>query len=110
MRLSDLDPHWVAGFDAPAGAKQGVSFKCPCCRTTTRLAVFFDVPICGNAAVDLKQVHRSQALDGHLEDHHIGRILWHREGESFDTLTLTPSVDASHFGHWHGFVTNGEIR
>lgn len=26
------------------------------------------------------------------------------------TLTLTPSVDASKHGHWHGFITNGEIR
>lgn len=24
-------------------------------------------------------------------------------------LTVTPSIDASASGHWHGFITNGEI-
>jgi hypothetical protein len=26
-----------------------------------------------------------------------------------DDLTVTPSLDASRSGHWHGFITNGEI-
>jgi hypothetical protein len=108
VKLTELEPHWVAEYNAPADAKQGVSFLCPHCRGL-RLAVFFDVPICGRAPVDIKAVHRQQSDDGHLNDHHIGRTLWHREGESFETLTLQPSVDASHFGHWHGFITNGEI-
>jgi Spy/CpxP family protein refolding chaperone len=61
----------------------------------------------------LKIVHR-QAVDdgeapGHLADHHIGKVLWHREGTTFEDLSLTPSIDASHFGHWHGFVTRGEV-
>jgi len=25
-------------------------------------------------------------------------------------LTVTPSIDASASGHWHGRITNGEIR
>lgn len=112
MRLIDLQPRWVAEYGAPEGTKQGVSFRCPHCQSeSTRLAVFFDVPICGAPAVDIKAVHRSQADESqHLHDHHVGSVLWHREGDSFETLTLTPSVDASHFGHWHGFVTGGEIR
>ena len=36
-------------------------------------------------------------------------LLWKRTGENFETLTLTPSVDASAEGHWHGFITNGNI-
>ena len=32
------------------------------------------------------------------------------KGETFETLTLTPSVDASAAGHWHGHVTDGEVR
>jgi len=31
-------------------------------------------------------------------------------GASFETLTVTPSLDASRAGHWHGFITDGEIR
>lgn len=108
MKLLDLKPHWVAEAGMPDDAKQGVSFLCPHCQGI-RLAVFFDVPICGRAPVDIKMMHRAQS-EGHLEDHHIGRILWQRTGETFDTLTLTPSVDASHFGHWHGHITNGAIE
>lgn len=37
------------------------------------------------------------------------RHVWKREGDAFETLTLTPSIDASAHGHWHGFITNGEV-
>lgn len=31
------------------------------------------------------------------------------ENASFETLTVTPSIDGSAGGNWHGFVTNGDI-
>jgi hypothetical protein len=40
----------------------------------------------------------------------VGAGGWQASGETFDTLTLTPSVDVGGFGHWHGFITNGEIQ
>lgn len=42
----------------------------------------------------------------------IPRPLWHRTGDTFDTLTLAPSIDASktHEGGWHGHVRNGLIE
>ncbi len=116
MRLTELEPRWVGECGAPDDAKQGVSFWCPHCpaEKSTRMAVFFDAPICGRAAVDIKAFHENRLGDDaaadHLNDHHVGKILWHREGETFDNLTLTPSIDASHFGHWHGFITNGEVK
>ena len=30
--------------------------------------------------------------------------------DNFDTMTVTPSIDASGSGNWHGFITNGEIK
>ncbi len=33
-----------------------------------------------------------------------------KDGPIFETMTITPSIDASASGHWHGFITNGEIR
>lgn len=27
-----------------------------------------------------------------------------------DDVTVTPSIDASASGHWHGHITDGEIR
>lgn len=109
MRLVDLEPRWVAEFSAPDDTKQGVSFLCPHCRAR-RLAIFFDLPICGAPPANLKQVHRDVHENDYLADHHIGRVLWHREGDSFETLTLTPSIDASAWGCWHGFITKGEVQ
>ena len=31
------------------------------------------------------------------------------ENATFDTMTVTPSLDGSAGGLWHGFITNGEI-
>lgn len=31
------------------------------------------------------------------------------EHATFEALSVTPSIDASASGHWHGFITNGEI-
>jgi len=36
---------------------------------------------------------------------------WNFEaGGDFNTLTVTPSIDASASGNWHGHITNGEIK
>jgi hypothetical protein len=38
-----------------------------------------------------------------------GETIWTViSGDSFDNLSLHPSVDASPV-HWHGWITNGEI-
>jgi len=107
MKLAELEPRWCAELNAPEGTKQGVGFLCPHCRQI-RLAIFFDPPIDGPTP-EIKSVLRSQG-EGHLADHHLGRILWKRTGDTFETLSLSPSVDASAFGHWHGFITNGEAK
>jgi hypothetical protein len=59
---------------------------------------------------------RGARLDCDRPDHqpelaevHFGGKHWHRTGDSFETLSLTPSIDCSHFGHWHGFLTAGAI-
>lgn len=31
------------------------------------------------------------------------------ENASFETMTVTPSIDGSAGGLWHGFITNGQI-
>lgn len=98
MRLTELEPHWVG---LAPGHAIGVTFLCPHCRNV-RLGVLFDVPIGGEI---LDNFIGLRLAASHIDDKH-----WHREGETFETLTLTPSVDTSQHGHWHGFITNGEIR
>lgn len=100
MKLTDLDPRWGVDADIVIGGVNrhdpdrhgmGITFDCPHCRTM-RLAVFFANPIDGKAPSD------------------DATRLWQRTGESFENLSLSPSIDASKHGHWHGFITNGEIR
>ena len=101
MRLVDLEPRWAADYDILVGDRvvhdedrhgMAISFNCPHCGTT-RLCVFFANPIDGKPHTD-----------GRDNLH-----LWTRTGDSFENLTLTPSIDASESGHWHGFITNGQI-
>jgi hypothetical protein len=98
MRLAELNPRWGIDADIVIGGTSqrfdnrtgmAVTFDCPCCRKT-RLAVWFANPVDGGPPTD-------DATN-----------LWQRAGDTFDSLTLTPSVDASEHGHWHGFVTNGD--
>lgn len=99
MKLADLNPRGVLDADIVIGGRSvhdadrhgmGISFDCPCCRNT-RLAVFFANPTDGKPPSD---------------DH----LLWNRTGDNYETMTLSPSIDASASGHWHGFISNGEIR
>lgn len=109
MKLSDLSPRWIE--PAQWAMKQpfyiGVSFLCPHCSPTAsehgpdrrrRLAVKFYPPI------------DSEHLDGSLFNWpDLGE---HRrtEGDTFDTLTLHPSVGFDSIGHWHGRITKGEMQ
>lgn len=34
---------------------------------------------------------------------------WEMTDTDFDTITVTPSLDASASGHWHGHITAGAI-
>lgn len=35
---------------------------------------------------------------------------WNITGTMMDNCTVTPSIDASASGHWHGFITNGDVK
>jgi hypothetical protein len=89
--------------------KDGVTFLCPHCRQR-RLGIQFANPVGGQATPPMTQ--KEKRLHIHeLRTFDIGMsTVWQRTGETFDDLTLSPSVDASASGHWHGHVTNGEVK
>jgi hypothetical protein len=107
LRLLDLHPRWVLihRWDTPDGTQHftngdsrlrhggGLSFDCPAHRDH-RLVVFFENPIDG-LPPEQSVPHR-----------------WQRTGETFETLTLAPSVNAQVADPtcWHGFIANGEIQ
>lgn len=115
MRLTELEPRW---FDVPGVGtnKDGMTFLCPCANcqsskeTQRRLGIQFANPVGGGVGVlmsledKLRHVHELRTFDVPMG------FLWQRTGETFEDMTLTPSIDASASGHWHGFITRGDIK
>jgi len=137
MRLIDLDPRWVGSGGAgvsmpgpdscllcdgtgcdvchktgkqyiPAPERHGIglSFLCPCAECTVQRK--------GNSDEDFHLrvfVSMANPIDGGplLEP---GRPIWSRTGDTFETLSLQPSIlsDKAKGGcGWHGYITNGEV-
>lgn len=102
MKLSDLKPVflqtggsgvWDAdGNPIPVTLGVGVVFDCPCGNHDEdhRCYVPFKNPIGPGPYVNEKG--------------------WQRTGDTFETLTLTPSVLRIGGCGWHGFITDGEVK
>lgn len=99
MTLLELNPRWVNhggegflaadGSEVPFRERVAVSFDCPCGKCG-RICILFANPVDGLGPV--------QGMP----------TLWHREGDSFETLTLSPSI-LHHGCGWHGFLREGKI-
>ena len=113
MKLVDLNPRW-GNRDHVRTERVGVWFDCPgaCCSGK--------VSMVGRGGYvpteDEKEriwVPFANPLDGLPPVSGAPGFGWDREGETFETLTLKPSVDFKHgpggSKGWHGFVTNGEV-
>jgi hypothetical protein len=97
MRLLDLEPRWFVLEEG--GPIVGLSFDCPHCRMQ-RLGILFHSDAASKVSQDAYLASRSSDPN---------RQVWHLGSQAnFESLTLTPSIDASAIGHWHGFVTAGE--
>lgn len=74
----------------------GVIFTCPC---GTHKPDDFDVEVF---------VQFTPTLDGTLNE--LQGHSWKREsGDTFENLTLSPSILRLNNCRWHGFITNGEV-
>lgn len=117
MRLADLDPRWLL----KDGRRIGLIFLSPTGPwgyTPWRQTCFFEqtpfreqCEAVWDACDDLKrpaQQHfgKFQTCDQQCAWTVAGGV----ESATFDTLTITPSIDGSQAGLWHGFITNGEAR
>lgn len=103
MKLTELNPQWVGHggegvfmtssegpVPIPRRERVAISMDCPCgCKR--HLCLKFTNPVDGLGPV--------------------GGTTWERVGETFEDLTLSPSIQrADDDGcHWHGYITNGEI-
>ena len=101
MKLAELDPIWISL--GGHGRKSGFIFKCPHCRQVWL--------ICKAIPADFKeQVSVMSGCDlGGLEWVPAGAaVIWQWFG-GFPDLTVSPSIDASKSGHWHGHIAKGDI-
>jgi hypothetical protein len=101
MKLSDLQPRWVH--------PNIFVFLCPHCKAAWLT--------CKNVAMDRGKIFDilvKEFGDGDSLHHNPvvvppkPSVAWKIEGPFPDGLTVTPSIDASESGHWHGNITNGE--
>jgi hypothetical protein len=95
VKLADLDPRWFVLEQG--GPRVGLTFECPHCRAV-RLSVSFHHR--GSEAINDNYIHARSPMTNNI---------WTIDGDDFETLTLSPSVDASASGHWHGFIKSGLI-
>lgn len=100
MKLTELDPHWIddGWLGLPGRRGIGMWFRCPSHLEkgdSDLVWIMFDNPLDGGE-------HYPTTGD-------LVNTLWHREGDTFETITISPSIDGSKYGCWHGFIRNGEI-
>lgn len=95
MKLTDLEPQWLTPdmfmFKSPSGKGDWLTCK--------------RVPMSFKEQYDtIYPLHK-----GKIVVQTVPEMAWKFEGNDFNTLTVSPSIDASRSGNWHGFIRNGEI-
>lgn len=102
MKLTDLNPHFIGSGGEGVYDKDGNPVP-----ERHGVGIVFDCP-CGNSECPALYVGFSNPKDGGppLEG---PQPKWSRSGDTFEDISLTPSIlRTSHCG-WHGYVTNGQI-
>lgn len=102
MKLTELDPRWLT----KEGRRVGFTFVSPT-NPQWRQSCFV-IPVPRREQWDLFEQQGLENVQGCRPD-----FAWTVNGgiecATFETITVTPSLDGSAGGLWHGFITNGEI-
>ena len=104
MRLVDLEPKWLSPdvfiFKNPTGGNDWLTCK----RVPMNNKDQYRLVYGGWTANSVKTEWNGKSVVFTKAD-----FAWQFRGNDFATLTVTPSLDCSSSGNWHGFITNGEI-
>jgi hypothetical protein len=99
VKLTDLDPRWLY-------KNKVFAFRCPHCRTVWLTC----------KRVPMSSEQQWQIIDkafGENFSHTVvgskPQVAWKFSNLDFETMTVSPSLDASASGHWHGFIRQGQI-
>lgn len=127
MKLLDLKPKWIR-ID---GEVVGLIFLCPRCTarkgscikrhdgSTAPVPTWLTCTFKALGQWDQRELI-AQTIEENPQDfietktqaHDVvgcKQLAWGRTSKMFETITITPSLDASPAGHWHGHIQNGEI-
>ncbi len=101
MRLIDLQPRWIY-------KNKIFTFLCPHCRVTWLTCK--RVPMSHNQQWDIfAAAFNADTGDKAWPVGCVEETAWKFSSFDFATITVTPSLDASKSGHWHGHIQNGQI-
>lgn len=99
MKLTNLDPVWLTEdlfiFRNPTGGADWLSCARVSLTRRKQMKIFQNYNHIRGTAITIVGIK-----DGYA---------WEFKGNDFATLTVTPSIDASASGNWHGHITNGAI-
>jgi hypothetical protein len=105
MKLTDLDPQWILRGDR----RIGFTFRSPT-KQAWRQSCFIE----GVSHGEQRRIFESMFAAPHAVQGCNPDCAWTVAGgidaASFETMTVTPSLDGSAGGLWHGFITNGAIN
>lgn len=108
VKLVELEPKWLMRD----GVRVGLVFRCPCQKCTPQK---FDWLSCYCVPMsNLRQQY--ELLKTVIPQEQLQDVVpvkrdfaWSFVGDSFETLSIAPSIDASASGNWHGHITKGAI-
>lgn len=104
MRLLDLDPTWLL----KDGKRIGFTFVCPT-KPDYRQSCFPNPPKVSEQVDLFDIIHGEHTMVQPCNPAQHWSIAGDIEAATFETMTVTPSLDGSPGGLWHGFITNGQI-
>lgn len=100
VSLAESDPVWIVDD----GRVVGITFRCPVPgHDHCYHGVKFENPPDGGGPP-----RKGVGPNGEP----VGEVFWHREGDTLETLTLSPSILVRGAGggeHWHGFIQHGRV-
>lgn len=103
MRLIELDPQWLV----KDGARVGFTFRSPI-NQKWRQSCFVQPMKISDQMELFESVHGEEGVQPCKKS-----FAWSVEGgianADFGTISVTPSLNGSDGGLWHGFITKGEI-
>ncbi len=85
----------------------GFLFLCPHCKVTTLYCAVVGL----GAKEQMQLINKAFPKNGGDVVLAKDGLAWKITGSmAFDAMTVTPSIDASASGHWHGWIKEGEAQ